>query len=117
MDIHQTKQSLSKSSPERMASLRVVPAKAPVTSSARLRPQEGTMRMFALATAAAAALAFTAPAFTSPALAQDAQVKVKIGERHHDRGRHEGWRHREVKKVVLHRDRGRHEGFSHSRHY
>ena len=74
------------------------------------------MRMFALATAAAAALAFTAPAFTSPALAQDAQVKVKIGERHHDRGRHEGWRHREVKKVVLH-DRGRHEGFRHSRHY
>lgn len=74
------------------------------------------MRMLALATAAAAALAFTAPAFTTPALAQDAQVKVKIGERHHDRGRHEGWRHRDVKKVVIHHDRGRHEGFRHSRH-
>jgi hypothetical protein len=74
------------------------------------------MRMLALATAAAAAIAFSAPAFTTPALAQ-ADVKVKIGERHHDRGRHEGWRHREVKKVVLHRDRGRHEGWRHSRHY
>ena len=74
------------------------------------------MRILALAAATAAALAFTAPAFTTPALAQDASVKVKIGERHHDRGRHEGWRHREVKKVVLHRDSGRHEGWRHSRH-
>src|SRR5947209_4268148 len=78
------------------------------------------MRMLVLATAAAAALAFTAPAFTTPAFAQDASVKVKVGERHgerhSDRGRHEGMRHREVKKVVLHHDRGRHEGFSHSRH-
>jgi len=73
--------------------------------------------MLALAAAAAAALAFTAPAFTTPAVAQDAQVKVKIGERHHDRGRHEGWRHRDVKKVVIHHDRGLHRGFSHSRHY
>ena len=73
------------------------------------------MRMLALAAAAAAAVAFTAPAFTTPAAAQD--VKVKIGERHGERGHHEGMRHREVKKVVLHRDRGRHEGFSHSRHY
>ena len=71
------------------------------------------MRILALAAATAAALAFTAPAFTTPALAQDASVKVKIGERHHDRGRHEGWRHREVKKVVLHSDRGRHEGWRH----
>ena len=75
------------------------------------------MRMLALATAAAAALAFTAPAFTTPAFAQDASVKVKVGERHHDRGRHEGMRHREVKKVVLHRDNGRHEGWRHSRHH
>jgi len=73
------------------------------------------MRMLALAAAAAAAIAFTAPTFTTPAAAQD--VKVKIGERHHDRGRHEGWRHRDVKKVIIHRgDRGRHEGWRHSRH-
>ena len=70
------------------------------------------MRILALAAATAAALAFTAPAFTTPALAQ-ADVKVKIGERHHDRGRHEGWRHREVKRVVIHSDRGRHEGWRH----
>jgi hypothetical protein len=69
--------------------------------------------MLALATAAVAALVFTASAFTTPASAQDAQVKVKIGERHHDRGRHEGWRHREVKRVVMHSDRGRHEGWRH----
>jgi len=67
------------------------------------------MRKFALATAAVAALALSVPAFTAPAFAQD--VKVKIGDRHHDRGRHEGWRHREVNKVVIHRDRGRHEGW------
>lgn len=71
------------------------------------------MRILALAAATVAALAFTAPAFTTPVLAQDAQVKVKIGERHHDRGRHEGWRHREVKRVVMHGDRGRHEGWRH----
>ena len=65
------------------------------------------MRMLALATAAAAALAFSAPAFTTPAFAQDAQVKVKIGERHHDRGRHEGWRHRDVKKVVIKKGHGK----------
>ena len=35
------------------------------------------MRMFALATAAAAALMFTAPAYTTPAFAQ-ADVKVKV---------------------------------------
>ena len=77
------------------------------------------MRMLALATAAVAALAFTAPAFTTPASAQEVKVKIgdRHGERHHDRGRHEGWRHREVKKVVIHRDRGRHEGWRHSRHY
>ena len=84
------------------------------------------MRMLALATAAAAALAFSAPAFTTPAFAQDASVKVKVKQnegmtkkkvviRHGDRGRHLGWRHRDVKQVV--HDRGRHEGFSHSRHY
>jgi hypothetical protein len=67
------------------------------------------MRKLAFATAAVAALALSVPAFTAPASAQE--VKVKIGERHHDRGRHEGWRHREVKKVVIHRDRGRHEGW------
>ncbi|TMJ06235.1 MAG: hypothetical protein E6G97_00800 [Alphaproteobacteria bacterium] len=73
------------------------------------------MRILVLAAAAAAAMAFTAPTFSTPASAQE--VKVKIGERHHDRGRHEGWRHRDVKKVVIHRDRGRHEGWRHSRHY
>lgn len=81
------------------------------------------MRKFALATAAAVALAFSAPAFTAPAFAQDTGVKVKIksGEGmtkkkvviRGDRGRHEGWRHRDVKKVVIHRDRGRHEGWRH----
>lgn len=69
------------------------------------------MRKFALATAAVMALAFSAPAFTAPAFAQD--VKVRIGDRHGDRGRHEGWRHRDSKKVVIHRDRGRHEGWRH----
>ena len=86
------------------------------------------MKMLVLATAAAVALAFTAPAFTTPAVAQDASVKVKVKShegmtkkkimiRHGDRGRHEGWRHRDVKKVVIHHDRGLHRGFSHSRHY
>src|SRR5256885_1833071 len=116
MDIHQIKQVLSAGSRERIQIPRVArvkeshPFRAPHT-------QEGTMRMLALATAAAAALAFTAPAFTTPAFAQDASVKVKVGERHHDRGRHEGMRHRDVKKVVLHRDNGRHEGWRHSRHH
>ena len=83
------------------------------------------MKLFALATAAV--LALSAPAFTTPALAQaDVKVKIHSGEgmtkkkvviRHGDRGRHEGWRHRDVKKVVLHSDRGRHEGWRHSRHY
>ena len=50
------------------------------------------MRKFALATAAVAALALSAPAFTAPAFAQDVKVKIKSGERHGDRGRHEGWR-------------------------
>jgi hypothetical protein len=71
------------------------------------------MRKLAFATAAIAALALSVPAFTAPASAEDAAVKVKIGERHHDRGRHEGWRHRDVKEVVIHRDRGRHEGWRH----
>jgi hypothetical protein len=65
------------------------------------------MRKLAFATAAIAALALSVPAFTAPAFAQD--VKVKIGERHGDRDRHEGRRHRE--KIVIHRDRGRHEGW------
>lgn len=68
------------------------------------------MRKFALATAAVAALAFSAPAFTAPAFAQDVKVKIKSGE-HRDHGRHEGWRHRDVKKVIIHHDRGRHEGW------
>jgi hypothetical protein len=68
------------------------------------------MRKFALATAAVAALAFSVPAFTAPALAQDVKVKVKTG----DRGHHEGWRHRSVKKVVIkHGDRGHHYGWRH----
>src|SRR5947207_738392 len=112
MDIHQIKQTLSESSRERGAFPRVAAVKEP-HPFALLVPQEGTMKMLVLATAAAAALAFTAPAFTTPAFAQDASVKVKVGERHGerhgDRGRHEGMRHREVKKVVLHHDRGRHE--------
>jgi len=69
------------------------------------------MKKFAFATAAVAALAFTVPAFTAPAFAQD--VKVRIGEGHRDHGRHEGWRHRDVKKVIIHRDHGRHEGWRH----
>ncbi len=73
------------------------------------------MRKFALATAAVMALAFSAPAFTAPALAQDGTVKVKI--KTGDRGHHDGWRHRTMKKVVLHRDRGRHEGWRHHRHH
>jgi hypothetical protein len=96
------------------------------------------MRKLALATAAAAALMFSAPAFTTPALAQGADVKVKInsGERDHvrkkvvirrggdmerrkvvirsgDRGRHEGWRNRDEKRVTIRSDRGRHEGWRH----
>ena len=67
------------------------------------------MRKFALATAAVAALALSVPAFTAPALAQGVTVKVGSG----DRGRHDGWRHRDSKKVVIHRDRGRHYGWRH----
>jgi hypothetical protein len=77
------------------------------------------MRKFALATAAAMALAFSAPAFTAPAFAQDVKVKVKSGD--------EGMRKKVVikqrgdtvrKKVVIrHGDRGLHRGWSHSRHY
>jgi hypothetical protein len=69
------------------------------------------MKKLALATAAVMALAFSAPTFTAPASAQE--IKVKVGERHHDRGRHEGWRHHRAEKVVIHRDRGRHEGWRH----
>jgi hypothetical protein len=71
------------------------------------------MRKFALATAAVAALAFSAPAFTAPAFAQDVKVKIKSGERHGDRGRHEGWRHRDVSKkvVIKHGDNGHHYGW------
>lgn len=89
------------------------------------------MRKFALATAAAVALMFSAPAFTAPALAQDGSVRVKIktdGDRsvtrkkvvirhggdverrrvmirHGDRGRHDGWRHRDAgnKTVIIKR--------------
>lgn len=68
------------------------------------------MRKFALATAAIAALAFSVPAFTAPALAQQGvTVKIKSG----DRGRHEGWRHRDSRNVMIHSDRGRHEGWRH----
>lgn len=77
------------------------------------------MKKLAFATAAVAVLALSVPAFTAPASAEDAAVKVKIGEghrMHRDHGRHEGWRHREVKKVVIHRDRGRHEGWRHRHH-
>src|SRR2546423_2299235 len=116
MDIHEIKQILSKHSGERIQVPLVIKGEGAGSVRAS-HTQEGTMRMLALATAAAAALAFTAPAFTTPAFAQDASVKVKVGERHHDRGRHEGMRHRDVKKVVLHRDHGRHEGWRHSRHH
>ena len=78
------------------------------------------MKKFALATAAAAALMFAAPSFTglsaTPAEAQTV-VKKKVVIKHGDRGRHEGWRHRNAKSVVIHRDRGRHEGWRHSRHH
>lgn len=65
------------------------------------------MRKFALATAAIAALALSVPAFTAPASAQG--VSVRIG----DRGHHDGWRHRDSRRVVIHSDRGRHEGWRH----
>jgi hypothetical protein len=95
------------------------------------------MRKLALATAAAAALMFSAPAFTTPALAQGADVKVKVKSgdegmrkkvvikergdmerrkvviRSGDRGRHEGWRNRDEKRVTIRSDRGRHEGWRH----
>ena len=93
------------------------------------------MRKLALATAAAAALLFSAPAFTAPAFAQDVKVKIKSGDegmrkkvvikergdmerrkvviRSGDRGRHEGWRNRDEKRVVIRSDRGRHEGWRH----
>ncbi len=86
------------------------------------------MKKFALAAAAAAALMFTAPSFTglsaSPAEAQTTVVKKKVvikrgdGDgmrrkvviRHHgDRGRHNGWRHRNSgmnKTVVIKRGGG-----------
>ncbi len=87
------------------------------------------MRKFALATAAALALAFSAPAFTAPALAQaDVRVKIKTdGDRSVVRKktviRHGGdvtrrkvvIRHGgdvERRKVVIrHGDRGRHLGW------
>jgi hypothetical protein len=72
------------------------------------------MKKLVLATAALAALAFTAPAFAYDGAAKmqlaQADVKVKIGEGRGE-GRHEGMRHRDVKKVVIHRDRDRHEGW------
>ena len=87
------------------------------------------MRKFALATAAAMALAFSAPAFTAPAFAQDVKVKVKTGDegmrkkvvikrhgdverrkvdiRTGDRGHHNGWRHRDAgNKTVIIKKRG-----------
>jgi Ni/Co efflux regulator RcnB len=73
--------------------------------------KEENMKKLVLATAAVAALAISAPTFTAPAFAQDVKVKVKSGDRH------DGMRHRDVKKVVIKHDRGRHHGFSHSRHY
>jgi hypothetical protein len=93
------------------------------------------MRKLALATAAAAALMFSAPAFTTPALAQaDVKVRINSGDRDHvrkkvvirrggdmerrrtvvirsgDRGRHNGWRHRDSrmnKTVIIKRGDGR----------
>jgi hypothetical protein len=76
------------------------------------------MKTFALAMAAAAALAFTAPSFAASAapdriqLAQ-ADVKVRVGG-DHDRGvRHERREHRMHREVRMHRDYGRHEGWRH----
>ena len=73
------------------------------------------MKKLALATAAAAALLFTAPSFTGVTTPAEAQtvVKKKVVIKHGDRGRHDGWRHRSVKRVVMHHDRGRHEGWRH----
>jgi hypothetical protein len=77
------------------------------------------MKTLALALAAAATLAFTAPSFAASAapdriqLAQ-ADVKVRIGDRDHDRGdRREHRMHREVR---MHRDYDRHEGWRHRHH-
>ena len=82
------------------------------------------MKTLALAMAAAATLAFTAPSFAAGAapdrihLAQ-ADVKVRIGDRDHDRGeRHERREHRMHREVRMHRDRDhdRHEGWRHRHH-
>ena len=80
------------------------------------------MKTLALAMAAAATLAFTAPTFAASAspdriqLAQ-ADVKVRIGDRDHDRGvRHERREHRMHREVRMHRDYGRHEGWRHRHH-
>ena len=72
------------------------------------------MRKFALATAAIAALALSVPAFTAPAAAQDVKVRINSGERHHDGMRHrDGMRRHDSRQVVIHSDRGRHEGWRH----
>ena len=80
------------------------------------------MKTLALALAAAATLAFTAPSFATSAapdrihLAQ-ADVKVRIGDRDHDRaGRREHREHRMHREVRMHRDYGRHEGWRHRHH-
>jgi hypothetical protein len=80
--------------------------------------KEDEMKKLALAAIAAT---FALSAVAAPALAQEGRHEgrtvKKVVVHRGDHGRHEGWRHRNVKKVVIHRDRGRHEGWRHSRHY
>lgn len=77
------------------------------------------MKTLALAMAAAATLAFTAPSFAASAapdrihLAQ-ADVKVRVGDRDHDRG--DRRMHRMHREVRMHRDFDRHEGMRHRHH-
>jgi hypothetical protein len=77
------------------------------------------MKTLALAMAAAATLAFTAPSFAASAapdriqLAQ-ADVKVRTGDRDHDRGERRA--HRMHREVRMHRGYDRNEGWRHRHH-
>jgi hypothetical protein len=72
------------------------------------------MKKLALAAIAATFAIVTAAA---PAMAEEGRHEgrtvKKVVIHRGDHGRHEGWRHHNVKKVVIHRDHGRHEGWRH----
>jgi Ni/Co efflux regulator RcnB len=79
-------------------------------------PRRREMKKLVLAAVAATfAVAATLPASAEEGRHQGMHATKKVVI-HRDRGRHEGWRHRDVKKVIIHRDNGRHEGWRHSRH-